>query len=87
MKVIYCTGNKYKLATARQILGPMGVEVEGKKIENLPEIQKLLENLTKHLDCPLAMLDDELNFLWMNAQAVEYFKRKDSLPTNLTECA
>ena len=39
MKVIYCTGNKYKLATARQILGPMGVEVEGKKIENLPEIQ------------------------------------------------
>ncbi len=56
-------------------------------MENLPEIQKLLENLTQRLDCPLAMLDDELNFLWMNAQAVEYFKRKDSLPTNLTECA
>ena len=56
-------------------------------MENLPEIQKLLENLTQRLDCPLAMLDDELNFLWMNKQAVEYFKRKDSLPTNLTECA
>lgn len=56
-------------------------------MENLPEIQKLLENLTQRLDCPLAMLDDELNFLWMNAQAVEYFKRKESLPTNLTECA
>lgn len=56
-------------------------------MENLSEIQKLLENLTQRLDCPLAMLDDELNFLWMNAQALEYFKRKDNLPTNLTECA
>ncbi len=56
-------------------------------MENLPEIQKLLENLTRRLDCPLAMLDDELNFLWMNAQAVDYFKRKDNPPTNLTECA
>ena len=56
-------------------------------MENLPEIKKLLENLTQRLDCPLAMLDDELNFLWMNTQALEYFKRKESLPTNLTECA
>ena len=56
-------------------------------MENLPEIKKLLDNLTQRLDCPLAMLDDELNFLWMNDQATEYFRRKDTLPTNLTECA
>lgn len=38
MKVIYCTGNKFKLQTARHILGPLGLEVEGKKLD-LPEIQ------------------------------------------------
>lgn len=55
-------------------------------MENLPEIQKLFENLTQNVDCPFALLDDELNILWMNTQATTYFKRRDSMPTNLTEC-
>lgn len=38
MKLIYCTSNKYKLETAKKILEPLGVEIEGKKL-NIPEIQ------------------------------------------------
>lgn len=38
MKVVYCTGNKFKLELANKILRPLGIEVEGKKLD-LPEIQ------------------------------------------------
>ena len=39
MKIIYCTGNKFKLKLAQEILTPLNIEVEGKKID-LPEIQE-----------------------------------------------
>ncbi len=38
-KIIYATGNKFKLEMANSILNPLGIEVEGRKIEDLPEIQ------------------------------------------------
>lgn len=38
MKVIYCTGNKFKLKVAKEIMEPLGFEVEGKKLD-IPEIQ------------------------------------------------
>lgn len=37
-KIIYVTGNKFKVLTANKILGPLGIEVEAKKID-CPEIQ------------------------------------------------
>lgn len=39
MKIIYCTGNKFKLELAEKILTPLNIEVEGKKMD-LPEIQE-----------------------------------------------
>lgn len=39
MKIVYCTGNKFKLKVAQEALEPLGIEIEGRKIENLPEIQ------------------------------------------------
>ena len=39
MKIIYCTGNKFKLELAKKILTPLNIEVEGKKMD-LPEIQE-----------------------------------------------
>ena len=39
MKIVYCTGNKFKLELAQKILTPLNIEVEGKKID-LPEIQE-----------------------------------------------
>lgn len=38
MKIIYITGNKFKLLTAKNILEPIGIEVDNKVID-LPEIQ------------------------------------------------
>ena len=38
MKVVYMTGNKFKLLTAKNILEPIGIEVENQVIE-CPEIQ------------------------------------------------
>lgn len=38
MKLVYCTGNKFKLELANKILIPLGIDVEGKKLD-LPEIQ------------------------------------------------
>lgn len=37
-KIVYVTGNEYKLYTARKFLSPFDIEVEGKKIK-CPEIQ------------------------------------------------
>ena len=37
-KIIYITGNKFKVLTAEKILNPLGFEIEAKKI-NCPEIQ------------------------------------------------
>lgn len=37
-KILYVTGNKFKVLTAEKILNPLGFEVEAKKIE-CPEIQ------------------------------------------------
>ena len=37
-KVVYITGNKYKVELAKNILKPLGIEIEAKKIE-CPEIQ------------------------------------------------
>lgn len=48
MKLIYCTGNKFKLDMAQKILGPLGFEVEGKKMD-LPEIQaNSIEEVAKY---------------------------------------
>ena len=38
-QIVYVTGNASKLFLARNVLKPLGYEVIGKKIENLPEIQ------------------------------------------------
>lgn len=38
-KIIYVTGNKFKLKMAESILEPLGIKVESKKIIDLPEIQ------------------------------------------------
>ena len=38
MRVVYCTGNKFKLELANNLLKPLGIAVEGKKLD-LPEIQ------------------------------------------------
>ena len=38
MKIIYCTGNNFKLKLAKEILEPLGFEIEGKKLD-IPEIQ------------------------------------------------
>lgn len=38
MRIVYMTGNKFKLLTARNILEPIGIEVENKVID-CPEIQ------------------------------------------------
>lgn len=47
MKVIYCTGNKFKLEMAEKIFTPLNIEVEGRKLD-LPEIQAdLIEEVAK----------------------------------------
>ena len=38
MKITYITGNKAKIDLAKQFLGPLGIEIDNKKIE-CPEIQ------------------------------------------------
>lgn len=38
-KIIYVTGNSFKLEMAKHILEPLGIVVEGKKIKDLVEIQ------------------------------------------------
>ncbi|HHX93863.1 MAG TPA: non-canonical purine NTP pyrophosphatase [Tenericutes bacterium] len=38
MKLIYVTGNKYKIYAAKKFLEPLGIEIEAKKID-CPEIQ------------------------------------------------
>lgn len=48
MKIIYCTGNKFKLNLANKILNPLGIDVEGRKID-LPEIQaNSIEDVAKY---------------------------------------
>lgn len=48
MKLIYCTGNKFKLSLAKRILEPLGIEVEGKKLD-IPEIQaSSIEEVAKY---------------------------------------
>ena len=47
-KIIYITGNKFKVLTANNILNPLGIDVEAKKIE-CPEIQAdLIEDVAKY---------------------------------------
>ncbi len=47
-KIIYITGNKFKVLTANKILNPLGIDVEAKKI-NCPEIQAdLIEDVAKY---------------------------------------
>lgn len=47
MKLTYVTGNKYKIELAERILGPLGIEIEQKKIY-CPEIQDdSIENVSK----------------------------------------
>lgn len=48
MIVIYCTGNKFKLKVAKEIMEPLGFEVEGKKLD-IPEIQAdSIEDVAKY---------------------------------------
>lgn len=47
-KIIYITGNKFKVLTANNILNPLGIDVEAKKID-CPEIQAdLIEDVAKY---------------------------------------
>ena len=47
-KIIYITGNKFKVFSANKILNPLGIEVEAKKID-CPEIQAdLIEDVAKY---------------------------------------
>jgi len=56
-------------------------------MENLPEVISLLDNITRNLDYPLAMLTQELEILWFNDKAKEFFRRKKSMPTSLSHYA
>lgn len=48
MKIVYMTGNKFKLLTAKSILEPIGIEVENKVID-CPEIQSnSIEEVAKY---------------------------------------
>ncbi len=48
MKIIYCTGNKFKLKLAKEIMEPLGFEIEGKKLD-VPEIQaNSIEEVAKY---------------------------------------
>ena len=48
MKIVYMTGNKFKLLTAKKILEPLGIEVENEKID-CPEIQaNSIEEVAKY---------------------------------------
>lgn len=48
MKIIYVTGNKFKLLTAKNILEPIGIEVDNKVID-CPEIQaNSIEEVAKY---------------------------------------
>lgn len=47
MKIVYVTGNKYKIELAKNILEPLGIEIEQKKIY-CPELQDdSIENVSK----------------------------------------
>ena len=47
-KVIYITGNKFKLFTAKQVLEPLGIEITNQKID-CPEIQSnSIEEVAKY---------------------------------------
>ena len=47
-KIIYITGNKFKILMANKILNPLGIDVEAKKI-NCPEIQAdLIEDVATY---------------------------------------
>ena len=48
MKIVYITGNKFKLLTAKNILEPIGIEVENKVVD-CPEIQSnSIEEVAKY---------------------------------------
>jgi XTP/dITP diphosphohydrolase len=48
MKIIYITGNKFKLETAKKILEPLGFEIEGKKMELIEKQSDSIEEVAKY---------------------------------------
>ena len=56
-------------------------------MKNLPEVIEMLDTITKDFDYPLAMLTQELEILWFNDKAKEFFKRKKHLSTRLADYA
>ena len=56
-------------------------------MENLPEVIDLLANITKNLDYPLAMLSNELDILWFNDKAKDFFRNKKHFPKRICEYA
>ena len=48
MKIVYITGNKFKLLTAKNILEPIGIEVDN-VVMDVPEIQSdSIEEVAKY---------------------------------------
>ena len=56
-------------------------------MQNLPEVIEMLATITRDFDYPLAMLTQELDILWFNDKAKEFFKRKKHFSTRLCDYA
>ncbi len=56
-------------------------------MENLPEVIDMLATITRDFDYPLAMLTQELEILWFNDKAKEFFKRKKHFSNRLWDYA
>ena len=56
-------------------------------MQNLPEVIDMLATITRDFDYPLAMLTQELEILWFNDKAKEFFKRKKQFSTHLCDYA